>query len=122
MEDKIAQFYLDQEEPLKSALLALRDIILAQASGIKPAWKYGSPFFVYQDKNLCYLWYDKNTMHPYIGIIDGSKIDHPILEAGERKMIKILPVNPAEDFPIEAIEEVLQEAMTWCAERGKTSD
>ena len=121
MEDQLTQFYLDQEEPLRSALMALRDIILGVDSSIKSAWKYSSPFFVYQGKNLCYLWYDKQTQHPYIGIIDGYQIDHPALLKGERKQIKILAVNPEEDFPINAIQEVLAVAMEFCAERAKKS-
>ncbi|MEL6972440.1 MAG: DUF1801 domain-containing protein [Bacteroidota bacterium] len=121
MQNELTHFYLDQEEPLKSALLALRDIILAIDPGIQSTWKYSSPFFVYQGKNLCYLWYNKQTQHPYIGIIDGHRIEHPILQRGDRKQIKILSVNPEEDFPIDAIQEVLMEAMEFCAVRGKKS-
>lgn len=106
---------------MRSALMALRDIILGLDAGIQSAWKYSSPFFVYQGKNLCYLWYDKQTRHPYIGIIDGHRIEHPVLLKGDRKQIKILAVNPKEDFPIDAIQEVLVEAMELCAARGKKS-
>lgn len=119
MEDKITQFYLDQEEPLRSALLGLRDIILNQDPSIQAAWKYNSPFFVYQGKNLCYLWIDSTTQHPYIGLIDGSLIDHPLLVKGDRKTIKILPIDPSEDFPIEAIQDIFAQALVHCAERAK---
>ena len=119
MEDQLIQFYLDQKEPLRSALLTLRDIILGIDPGIKSAWKYSSPFFVYEGKNLCYLWYNKQSMHPYIGIIDGHQIDHPALLQGERKQIKILSIDPAEDFPMDTIQVILLEAMEHCAERAK---
>ncbi len=119
MEDKITQFYLDREEPLRSALLGLRDIIMDLDPTIQTAWKYGSPFFMYEGKNLCYLWIDKHTHHPYIGLIDGGLIEHPLLERGDRKRMKILPINPEKDFPIEAIQEIFAEAMILCAERAK---
>ena len=33
----------------------------------------------YQQKMFCYLWTDKKTHEPYIGIVEGNKIDHPLL-------------------------------------------
>lgn len=119
MEDKITQFYLDKDEPLRSALLGLRDIIMDLDPTIQAAWKYSAPFFVYRGKNLCYLWVDKRNNHPYIGLIDGGMIEHPLLDQGDRKSMKVLPINPEEDFPMEAIQEIFAEAMIRCAERAR---
>lgn len=102
-------FYLALPEPTKSCMLALRNIILGYNKEIQAAWKYRLPFFVYNKKNLCYLWKDKNTKHPYIGFPDGNKIDHPLLIQGDRKRMKILPVDPNNDIPIEIISEILSE-------------
>ena len=100
-------FFLRQEEPTKSCLQALRSIILQFDDAITEAWKYRLPFYLYRGKTFCYLWMGKQNKHPYIGIIDGRLIDHPALYQGDRKRIKIFPIHPEEDIPVEAIYEVL---------------
>ncbi len=47
------QFYFNKDEPLKSHLITLRELILMQDQLITPAWKYGMPFFVTRVKCLC---------------------------------------------------------------------
>ena len=59
MLNSIDHFYLQKEEPVKSCLLALRDIILMQDNHITAVWKYGMPFFCYREKMFCYLWVHK---------------------------------------------------------------
>ena len=52
-------FFLQQDEPVKGCLLALRNIILSHNSNITEAWKYGMPFYYYHNKMFCYLWVHK---------------------------------------------------------------
>lgn len=104
-------YYLKQEEPYKSCLLALKDIILGLDENITPEWKYGLPFFYYKKKMFCYFWKDKKTQEPYIGIVKGKEIEHPLLEAGNRKMMKIYRVNPNKDIDVKTVTEILTEAM-----------
>ena len=107
---ELQKFYLEKEEPLKSCFFALRDIILAFDNVIREQWKYKSPFFYYKGKPFCYLWYNKKTNEPYIGVVKGVQIDHPMLEHGNRTHIKIMRINPCADIPVESIYEVLGEA------------
>jgi hypothetical protein len=107
----IDDFYLGQEEPNKSCLLALRDIILEVNEHISPAWKYGMPFFTYKGKMFVYLWVRKNTMIPYIGIVEGKKIEHPSLIAEKRSRMKIMLIDPNKDLPLKTIRSILGEAM-----------
>ena len=104
-------YYLKQEEPYKSCLLVLKDIILGLDSEITPEWKYGLPFFYYKKKMFCYFWKDKKTQEPYIGICKGNEIEHPLLETGDRKRIKIFRVNPNEDIDIKSLKEIFALAM-----------
>ena len=113
MIEELDHFYLDQEEPIKGTLLALKDIILALDSDISPAWKYKAPFFLYKGKMFCYLWIDKKTNEPYIGIVEGLRIEHPILEQGNRSKMKILRVNPNQDIPIKEIQFILNKALDF---------
>lgn len=94
-------------------MLTLRDIILAFDSRISEAWKYRMPFFCIGKKMFCYLWIDKVTKQPYIGIVEGGRIDHPMLEQGSRARMKILRVKSEEDLPIESIHEVLKKAIKF---------
>ena len=110
---EIDRFYLEKEEPVKSCLLALREIVLNLDENISTSWKYKLPFFCYKGKMFCYFWIDKKTKEPYVGIVEGNRIDHPALEQGNRKRMKILRVNPSEDFSIETIELILNQALDF---------
>ena len=111
MLNDLENFYLDQPEPNKSCLLALREIILGLDADIADAWKYKMPFFYYKNKMFCYFWLDKQTKEPYIGVAKGIELNHPLLEQGNRSRIKILRIKPDQDLPIEDIQTVLREAM-----------
>ncbi len=107
----IDNYYLEKEEPVKSTLVALRDIILSLDKDISTSWKYQAPFFSYKGKMFCYLWTDKKNNEPYIEIVEGNRINHPDLEKGNRKRMKILRINPNIDIPVEIIELILNQAL-----------
>ncbi len=104
-------FYLQQNEPVKACLLALREIILAQDKDVSSAWKYGMPFFCYKGKMFCYLWVHKKRKQPYIGIVEGKHFDHPDLIIEKRSRMKIMLFDPNKDIPIKTIETILQNAI-----------
>ena len=111
MRNDLDEYYLAQQEPTKSCLLAMRHIILSHNSEISEAWKYRMPFFLYRKKMFCYLWIDKKTGEPYLGLMDGNKISHKRLVTGTRSRIKILPLNNQKDLPVKIIKEVLDLCM-----------
>ena len=104
-------FYLDQPEPNRSCLLALRNVILGMDTEVAGTVKYGMPCFTYKGKAFCYLWKDKKTDHPYILMVEGKLLDHPMLQTGDRARMKILPVDPTKDLPIDTIKHVLNMAL-----------
>jgi hypothetical protein len=104
-------YYLNQEEPNKSCLLALRSIILEQDKDLAETQKYGMPCFIYKKKAFCYLWTDKKTKEPYILLVEGKHLDHPELEAGNRAKMKIFRVNPKKNLPIKKIHLILKQAL-----------
>ena len=111
MHPDLQAYYESKVEPTKSCLLALRKIILALDDNIEDAWKYRMPMFTYKGKMWCYLWTDKKTLEPYIGIVEGSKVDHPSLEKGNRARMSILRINPNEDLSIDTILLILNKAL-----------
>ncbi len=105
------QYYEKQEEPAKSCLLALRHLLLDFKAPLTEALKYGMPFFCYQEKMLCYLWIDKKSKQPYIGIVDGNKIEHPLLVQDKRARMKIFYIDPSKDLPVKTIRQILTIAL-----------
>ncbi|MCF2446380.1 DUF1801 domain-containing protein [Dyadobacter sp. CY345] len=104
-------YYLQKDEPVKSCLSALRQIILDRNSDITEAWKYRMPFFCFNGKMFCYLWIDKKTNFPYLGIVEGKRIDYPGLVQDDRSRMKIIKFDPNEDLPIAAIHDILDAAL-----------
>ncbi|MES2656684.1 MAG: DUF1801 domain-containing protein [Bacteroidota bacterium] len=105
------QFYLQQTAPISQCLLALKNIILAQDENVVATWKYGMPVFTYKGKMFCYLWVHKKHLQPYLGIVEGKHITHPKLIIEKRARMKIMLFDSNEDLPIEAIENILQQAI-----------
>ncbi len=117
MENALDNFYLNKEEPIKSCLLALKEIILAQNEEITTAWKYGMPFFCYKGKMFCYLWVHKKYKQPYIGIVEGMQIEHPQLMVEKRVRMKIMLVDANQDLPIKTIQVILKKCLALTIKR-----
>lgn len=116
----VEEFYLRQDEPVRSCLQFLRAHILQKDKNIIEAWSYGMPFFYLNGKRFCWLWVHKKLGWPYIGITEGRKISHPALISEKRAKMKILLIDPTGDIPLRAIEDVLHDAMVICKETRKT--
>ena len=108
---QLDNFYLQKNEPIRSCLLALKDIILKQDENVSAEWKYGMPFFCYKGKMLCYLWVHKKYHQPYIGIVEGQRIDHPALIIEKRSRMKIMLLEANEDLPLQTIQHILKQAL-----------
>ena len=108
---EIDNFYFHKNEPTKSCLHALREYILSYNANITEAWKYRMPFFCYKRKMFCYIWLDKKTLQPYLGIVEGKHIDHPLLVKGDRSRMKILMIDPLKDLPVKTIDAIFKKAL-----------
>ena len=115
----IDQWYLDHKEPNLSCLQAMRSWILAFDNRLTEAWKYRMPMFCLDGKMFCYLWTDKKTGQPYLGLVDGKLLEHPQLQQGDRARMKVLYINPKEDLPIDTLGEVLNLGMDIRAQKLK---
>lgn len=107
----IDAYFLQKEEPIKSCLQFMRAHILKQDDNISEAWKYGVPMFCYKGKMMCYLWVHKKYKQPYLGIVEGKKINHPDLLQEKRVRIKILLLDPTKDIPIRKVNLILREML-----------
>ena len=107
--NQLDNFFLTQEEPQQSCYLALRAIILNWDSEITEHWKYKLPFYYYRGKMFCYLWRDKKTLEPYVSMVRSFNIEHPNLFLGKRKKMKVMPIDPLKDIPVDTIYEIFEE-------------
>jgi hypothetical protein len=107
----IDDFYMKQEEPVRSCFLAMKEIICAQDKEIVSTLKYGMPFFVYKGKMFCYLWFHKKYKQPYLGIVEGKLMEHPLLIQEKRSRMKIMLLDPEKDLPIKTIQSILKKMM-----------
>jgi hypothetical protein len=105
------QFYLEQDEPLKSSFIALRDIILQHDKDITSAWKFNMPFFLYKGKMFCYIWTHKKLQQPFIGFSEGKLMEHPGLTFENRSRIKIMILDAGKVLPVNTIKQVLDMAI-----------
>ena len=108
----IDEWYLHQEEPAKTCLQFLRQHILKMDSNITEAWKYGMPFFCYNGKMIAYLWVHKKHLQPYIGIVEGKRINHPDLLTEKRARMKILLVNAEKNIPLRKVNLIMEDVLS----------
>jgi len=104
-------YYISKEEPTRGCLLALRKYILEYHPEMSETWTHRMPMFRYKGKLFCYLWIDKKTYHPYLGIYKGLEVEHKALDLGKRNKMKIMTIDPNEDLPLETIKEVFDLAL-----------
>lgn len=105
----IDSYFLEKEPLVRDCMLFLRNHILSFDANITETWKYRMPIYCYNDKMLCYLWTNKKTGEPYLGIVDGNKIDRPDLIAEKRNRMKIFLIDSTKDIPVETINDILTE-------------
>ena len=108
---EIDNFFLQKDEPVKSYLLFLRAFIRGFDKNITEAWKYKMPFYCYKGKMFCYLWVNKKTGQPYIGIVEGRKLEHPLLIIEKRSRMKVIVLDANADVPVETIGSILNIAI-----------
>jgi len=109
----IDKFYSEKEEPLKGTLLALKEIILNYHEEFLPVWKYRLPCFSYKRQLFCYLWVDRKTNQPYIGMVKGREVSHPKLIQGNRTSVKILMIDAQNDINVNEIYTIFDLAMIY---------
>jgi hypothetical protein len=108
---EIDRYYYGKEEPVQSCLLALRDIILEHDPDVSETRKWNMPCFTYRKKMFCFLWTEKRSNEPYILMVEGNYLKHPLLERGTRLRMKILRISPTADIPIKTVKSILDDAL-----------
>lgn len=103
-------WFLNHSEPQKSCLEQLRFLLKKYHPDITEKLSYGMPFYYLGKKRLCYIWYHKIELKPYIGFVDGQQLNDVDLVAEKRSRMKIFLVDPAQDIPFIRITQLLDKA------------
>jgi len=60
---------------------------------------------------FCYLWVHKKYHQPYLGLVEGKKLNHPALIVEKRARMKIMLFDPEKDIPVKTIRSILGTAI-----------
>ncbi len=104
-------FFKQLHEPVKTCMLSLREMILMQDMQVRETFKYGMPFYCYKKKMFCYLWMHHVSRKPYIGILNGDRVQHPLLLTENRAKIKIMLFDAYRALPAETVQNILKQAI-----------
>lgn len=100
------------KEPAAGCMQAMRTFLIAFSPYITEEWKYGMPLYYYKGKMFCYLWTQKKSGLPYLGIVNGFALQHPDLIQEKRKKMKILLLDPNAELPLDKIANILKASVS----------
>jgi hypothetical protein len=60
---------------------------------------------------FCYLWIDKKLNEPYLGIVEGGLVNHPLLIQGKRARMKTIQFYANKNLPIKTINIILKQTL-----------
>ncbi len=117
MLNDLDSFFFYHSEPLRSTIASLRSIVCQYSPDISETWEYKMPTYRYKKKRVCYIWIDKLTDEPYLGFIDGQDLNHPSLEAGERRRMAAYRVSLEGDIDMATIHTLLDLAIDYVSDK-----
>lgn len=78
MLNPLENYFLQQEEPLQSCMLYLRDWLKQQ--NLEESFKFSTAFYTFKGKMFCYMSVRKKDKQFYLGFVQGYKMKHPSLK------------------------------------------
>lgn len=118
MQDLEDFIYYHEHPKIQSLLIATHELIITLVPQVKPMMKWKIPFYVYF-KNLCYLNPVKD--HIELGFPFGVFLSNTqgLLEAGNRKQVRVISIYTLEDLEQTAISEIILEAALYNKEQKR---
>ena len=95
----------------RETLLFLRKLLTAPPHCLEERYAWRIPVYYRNDRYLCYLYHEAKRGRSYLAFVRATHFVHPLLRAEGRKQIRILQLDPDSDVPVEAIEQVLAQAL-----------
>lgn len=105
------EYFLNLPPANQSTMLVVRDFLLAAPYHLVEKYKWRTPVYHHADRYVCYLYHEKKKHRSYLAFVNAQTFEHELLRAEGRKMMRFIVLNPEEDVPLEAIREVLAQAV-----------
>ena len=100
--------YYDALPPAHAELLlAVRAWLLAQPYALREEYKWSTPCFAYGGRHACYLYHQAKSARSYVAFPAGRFLEHPLLRADGRKLIRVIDLAPEGDLPLDAVADCL---------------
>ena len=113
----LQEYYEQLDEPNRSCLLAIRQLILNLDKQISETLSWNMPFFKYRKKMLCYFWFDKKKQQYYLSFSEGKHINHPALTSGNRERFKVYYFDTSKDIDHKLIQDFIEQSMVVIDDR-----
>jgi len=106
---RVRDYISDQEAGFQSVLRALRHLIVQASPKIQENYKYNVPFYSYY-RGFCYL--NVTRTHVVLGLCYGTQLSNASgILTGTGKQVRHVCITSMQDLPLNAIREILQEAL-----------
>lgn len=104
------KYILLQKEPWRDFLLQLKVLVEKQVPEAELLFKYGIPFYYLKGRPFCYLLASRKYVD--LGIVRGNRLTNNLdnLEKGKRQTVRSLRYKDPDDFDLEVLQTVLDEA------------
>ncbi|MEZ4887739.1 MAG: DUF1801 domain-containing protein [Chitinophagales bacterium] len=125
--DKVLDFIYEQETEQREILLFIHQLMLSYPAMIVKI-RYQIPFY-YRKSWICYLNPIKNKAVDFC-FVRGNELSNEqgILEAKDRKQVRSLTFSSVDEIPVEALQQIIQEAILlddtvkYTSKRTKTKE
>jgi len=115
----LEHFYENLPAPHRDTLLACREFLLGLDLGLTPVWKWRTPVFDWQGKNVCYFHYEEKKDRCYIAFSAGEFIECALLRSEGRKRMRFIVLDPLADLPVVAIQRCVEQVLAHLKSGGK---
>ena len=113
-------YYLNLPDGHREALVALRDWLRAHELSFTETYKWSTPVFDVDGRQILYLYHNRKKRHSYVAFAAGKHLEHPLLESAGQKVMRFITLDPEADLPMEAIEDCMLQAVAYVREAGKS--
>ncbi len=105
------EYFLNLPPAHQSTMLVVREFLLAEPYRLVEKYKWRTPVYHHGDRYVCYVYHEKKKRRSYLAFVNAQAFEHELLRAEGREMMRFIILDPDADVPLEAIAEVLAQAL-----------
>ena len=113
-------YYLNLPDGHRELLIALRAWLHAHELPFTETYKWSTPVFDVDGRQVLYLYHNRKKRHSYIAFAAGKHLRHHLLRSDGQKVMRYITLDPSGDLPVDAIEDCLRQAVARIRATGKS--